>query len=66
MKNAGFYVGSAVLIGAVGFIAHRLGYSKGFTDASTHYSELQKLAQNTVQTPGATVAGLYGRPWFAR
>lgn len=59
-SNAGIYVGSAVLIGVAGFIAHRLGYSKGYTDASSHYVELQRLAQNTVQTPGATTAGTRG------
>jgi hypothetical protein len=59
-SNAGMFVGSAVLIGAVGFIAHRLGYSKGYTDASAQYKELERLAQNTVQTPGATTAGVHG------
>jgi hypothetical protein len=59
-NNAGFYVGSAVLIGVAGFIAHRLGYSSGYTDASNQYKELERLAQNTVQTPGATVAGMRG------
>jgi hypothetical protein len=49
-----------VLIGVAGFIAHRLGYSSGYTDASNQYKELERLAQNTVQTPGATVAGMRG------
>lgn len=59
-KNSGMYLGSAVLIGAAAFIAHRLGYAKGYTDASNQYKELERLAQNTVQTPGATVAGVRG------
>lgn len=61
MKNAGFYVGSAVLIGAAAFIAHRMGYSKGYTDASSHYKELERLAQNQVQVPASTAtAGVFG------
>lgn len=63
-SNAGMFVGSAVLIGAVGFIAHRLGYSKGYTDASAQYKELERLAQTNVAAPASSsaVAGMFGTP----